>query len=312
MRVQCFQDFDAFAASVRKVESRMMFRNPDRLTWSLTSVDVDPMAVQLGRLGSGNIAQGQLYENGYLLYLPLTPAVEYSVNGTTLERNSFAILEPGSEFCVSTKVAHDWITAFVPTPVLARAAASDGPSPRVDQATVRVTRTTRQVVRWFRAVVNDILTAAAASSRFETSPAAQGAAAELLNVVTSIMGRPQAVAPQPAGRARIPRQLVVRRCQELLEQSDGRRVNVRELAAAAHVSERTLRTVFHEYYGVGPVGYLHLSQLHDVHRALKAAESEAASVSDVLVENGVWEFGRFARRYRGLYGEPPSATLQAK
>jgi AraC-like DNA-binding protein len=84
------------------------------------------------------------------------------------------------------------------------------------------------------------------------------------------------------------------------------------LAAAASVSERTLRTAFKEYFGVGPVHYLQLRHLHRVHRAIKAADPEEVSVSQILVGQGEWAFGRFASRYRRLFGELPSDTLRKK
>ncbi len=35
-----------------------------------------------------------------MLYLPLTKAVDYTANGVALQNKSFALLEPGCEFCV--------------------------------------------------------------------------------------------------------------------------------------------------------------------------------------------------------------------
>jgi AraC family ethanolamine operon transcriptional activator len=81
---------------------------------------------------------------------------------------------------------------------------------------------------------------------------------------------------------------------------------------AAQVSERTLRTAFNECYGVSPVRYLQVRNLHRVHRALRKAEPDETSVADVLLWHGEWEFGRFATRYRRLFGELPSETLKAK
>ena len=86
-------------------------------------------------------------------------------------------------------------------------------------------------------------------------------------------------------------------------------VLVGELAAYAEVPERTLRTTFNEYYGVGPVRYLQLKQIHQVHCELRAADPEELSVTGVLMRHGQWEFGRFAARYHQLYGELPSETL---
>jgi AraC family ethanolamine operon transcriptional activator len=98
----------------------------------------------------------------------------------------------------------------------------------------------------------------------------------------------------------------------MLEQRADQRVRVGEMAAAADVSERTLRTVFQEYFGVGPTRYLQLRKLHQIHRALQAADPEMVSASDVMMQNGEWEFGRCARRYRQLFGERPLETLHAK
>ncbi len=40
MRSQVFRDFDAFAESVRDIDSKMLLRNPKRRVWSVTSVDL--------------------------------------------------------------------------------------------------------------------------------------------------------------------------------------------------------------------------------------------------------------------------------
>jgi len=53
-------------------------------------------------------------------------------------------------------------------------------------------------------------------------------------------------------------------------------------------------------------------QLHQVRHALKVADGEEVSVSDVLFNKGVWELGHFASRYFRLFGELPSDTLRKK
>ena len=282
--------------------------------WSISRVNLPGgIHVQQGGLGSGNIVEGQSQSDGYLFYLPLTHGIEYSANGSMLENNAIAILEPGCEFCVSTKVAHDWCSVFVPTPTFARGGDLVEPSLGSEKMTCRVTRPNLQVANQFRALVGQIMTAAAKCSQFESAPAAMYAATELRNVTSLVAGEQQAGAPhQTAGRPRFSRQEIIRRCQEQLEERDGEIVHVEELAAAADVSQRTLRTAFNEYFGIGPVRYLQLRQLHRVNRALRASDLEAASVTDVLVKQGVWEFSRFTSRYRRLFGELPSETLRAK
>ena len=127
-----------------------------------------------------------------------------------------------------------------------------------------------------------------------------------------IIGLRQTSLLRQEGRPKLSRKKIIDRCQNLLEVRNDQPVLVEELATAASVSERTLRTAFNEYFGVGPVRYLQLRQLHQIYRALQVADPEAVSVSDMFLEYGVWEFGRFASRYRRLFGELPSETLRRK
>jgi len=290
----------------------MRLQNPTSRLWSISGVDLSGIRVQQGWLGSGNIVEGQSHSDGYLFYMPLTNGIEYSANGRMLGINEIAILEPGCEFCVSTKVAHDWYTVFVPTHKFTQGGDLVEPSLGSEKMTCRVTRPNFQVANQFRAFVSQIMTAAAYCSQFESAPAATCAATELMNVTSLVAGERHAGEPHQNGRPRFPRQEIIRRCQELLEERVGELVLLGDLAAAADVSERTLRTAFHEYYGMGPVRYLQLRQLHRVNRALRASDPEAESVTGVLVEQGVWEFGRFASQYHRLFGELPSETLRKK
>jgi hypothetical protein len=120
MQTRTYRDFDAFSSAVRDIDSVMLLQNPKRRNWTISHVNLPEIHVQLGRLGSGNIVEGQSWPDGYLLYLPLTDACAYSANGTVLDKGSFMVLEPGCEFCVSTKDEHDWCSVFVPSLKLAR------------------------------------------------------------------------------------------------------------------------------------------------------------------------------------------------
>jgi AraC family ethanolamine operon transcriptional activator len=173
-----------------------------------------------------------------------------------------------------------------------------------------VTRPLRQAANQFQAIVGQIMATAADCPDFESAPAATCAAAEVLRIASSVVGRQQAVEPNREGRPKVSRQEIIRISLEFLEQRVGEPVRIGELAAAADVSERTLRTAFQEYFGVGPVRYLQFRQLHQVHRALRAADPKEATVSKVLIEHGEWAFSRFASRYRQLFGELPSETLR--
>jgi AraC family ethanolamine operon transcriptional activator len=240
--------------------------------------------------------------------MPLTDKCAYSFNGVVMNKDEFAILEPGCEFCFGTEIDHDFCMAVVEAEMLAHPEES---SCGTEQPAVRVTQANRRRANEFRETVQQIVTAADSSPQFESEIAAKRASDVLSKVASAVVGRQPADEPCLAGRPSIPRQEIILRAMAIVESRYGEPVFVGELAAEAEVSERTLRHAFVEFFGIGPVRYLRLRQLHLVHRALKAADPEVDSVADVLVRYGEWEFGRFASRYRGLFGELPSETLRA-
>jgi AraC family ethanolamine operon transcriptional activator len=308
MRHRVFQDFDAFAESIRDIDARMILINPTRHIWTSSSVDLGGIDVQFGQLGSGNLAEAQLRGDGYFFYLPTTSGIEYLANGIDLPNKSFAVVEPGSEFCISTRKDHGWCTAFVPTEILTQHIV-DFPT-SLESATCRVTRPDRHAANRFRSIVLQIINTAGTCPGFESTAAARVAATEVLKVAMSALGQRQSNEPICRGRPKFARQQIIRNCMERLEQSADKPVTVSDLAAAADVSERTVRTAFKEYFGIGPIRYLVLRQLNQVHRALANADRDGTTVTQVLLDYGVWEFGRFASRYRRLFGELPSETLR--
>ena len=307
-----YTDFDAFASSVRDANFEMLIQNPKRPRWSVSYLDLAGVHIQLGREGSGNITEGQSLPVGYLLFMPLTHPEAHSANGVALDDVSMAILGPGCDFCLASRIEHDWCSIFVPTLELDRCCDPEGASSDSEEMTCRVTRLDRQLAHQYRTSVVELMAIAAEHPQFESSLASNVAAPRLRQLATEILGQRQAGEVHPVGRPKVSRREIIRRSHELLEAQSGSHVGITDLAATAGVSERTLRTAFKEHYGVGPARYLQLSTLHRVRRALRAADPEEATVAIVLLQHGEWQIGRFAARYRRLFGELPSETLRAR
>jgi len=303
------KDFDEFVDSVRDVDSRMLLRNVQRRIWSNAYLDLNGLHLQVGKLGSGNIAEGQSFNSGYMIYLPLTDRTLYTANACTLGIDSFAILEPGCEFSICTEDEHDWCTAFVPT----HRVASFLSSSYIDQKRCRVTPAMPEYAGRFNGLVHSALAAAAIHPELATSPAAATLAVEILELSGAILSAPMPVEKRNVGgRPRISRDELIRRAKQIIDSSSGGHHQTGDLATKLGVSERMLRNAFREYYGVGPYRYMQLRQLQRIRSQLRLAEAEEVRVSDVLVQNGVWEFGRFASHYRRHFGELPSDTLRTK
>lgn len=112
------------------------------------------------------------------------------------------------------------------------------------------------------------------------------------------------------GRPQFSRRRVIARALDLIEANEGQPLFVEDLCRAAQVSERTLRNIFQEYFGVGPMRLLKVRQLREIRAALLIAHPRHDTVTQVAARFGIWDFSLFARNYKALFGESPSATLR--
>ena len=306
MRVQRFDDFDEFAGSIRGIDSRMLLRDTTTNSWTISHLQLGSIELQVGQLGSGNIAAGQSSAGGLLVYLPLTRSVEYLGNGELIDHDGFFVIGPSSEFCICTRDVHDWAAITVPTWML---------EPSVRDGFMNKCQALgpdHLLAQQIRHTIDQIWVTANEVATFEESIASERAGDEVEHLMERVLAPAD---PYPdterhrRGRPRIPRDEIVRHAVEHLESSRELGDSVPGLAAECQVSERTLREIFHQYFGVGPQQYLRTRRLNLIHRALRDTSGDEKSVTDILVEHGEWAHGRFAKQYQQVYGERPSDTL---
>ena len=103
---------------------------------------------------------------------------------------------------------------------------------------------------------------------------------------------------------------VMRRLEEVLQASSEEPLYMTELCKAASASYRTLRDCCQEHLGMSPKRYLWLRRMHLARRALRSADAEATTVTEIATGCGFWELGRFAVAYRSLFGGSPSTALR--
>ncbi len=83
---------------------------------------------------------------------------------------------------------------------------------------------------------------------------------------------------------------------------------IKDLCAAANVSERTLLSVFKERLDVTPKAYLQMFKLKKVQQELIFKTSR--NITDAATKWGFWHMSQFAMDYRLHFGELPSETLK--
>lgn len=96
---------------------------------------------------------------------------------------------------------------------------------------------------------------------------------------------------------------------DYIRANEDRPITLTELCAVVGCSAKSLETLFLRHVGETPNRYLRRWRLWRAHEALSTADPATTTVSQIAVACGFWELGRFAGRYRQLFGESPSQTL---
>jgi AraC family ethanolamine operon transcriptional activator len=89
-------------------------------------------------------------------------------------------------------------------------------------------------------------------------------------------------------------------------------LSIGDLCRIARASERTLDYAFMERFGLSPALYMKVQRLNGVRRDLCGHQEPSMNIADVANKWGFWHLGQFARDYRNLFCELPSATYKRK
>jgi AraC-like DNA-binding protein len=103
----------------------------------------------------------------------------------------------------------------------------------------------------------------------------------------------------------------VRRACDVIESHMGEPLSVTCVARLVGVSVRSLQSGFRRAFGITPLQFIRDRRLERLHAGLQAA-SPTVSVTDLMLECGIVNFGRFAQYYRRRFGCRPSQTLQKR
>lgn len=107
----------------------------------------------------------------------------------------------------------------------------------------------------------------------------------------------------------ISRPNVMQRFGQMLIERQGQPVFIADVCEEIGVSDRTLRTYCQEHLGTSPHRYLFLRRMNLAREALTAANPTTKTVTQIALDYGFGELGRFSVKYKREFGESPSATL---
>ncbi|MFG1663992.1 helix-turn-helix transcriptional regulator [Streptomyces sp. Y7] len=103
----------------------------------------------------------------------------------------------------------------------------------------------------------------------------------------------------------------LRRAIAYIEDHADQPITVADIAAATHVTVRTLQYAFRRRLDTTPLGYVRRVRLAHAHRDLLAARpGDDSTVGAIAARWGFPHPGRFSALYRDMYGTSPSRTLR--
>jgi AraC family ethanolamine operon transcriptional activator len=306
METATFYDFESFASSLRNVDVRVMLTRDCGQRWLTHLAKLRRITIQYGSEGGGIICEGVTLADCVVMFVPMQNAAAITCNGQVCVDNCWMLQTPDREFCYSVTAPNEWTSIYIPLELWTQLS-EKFPSVPMN----RLVRTPPPLIAKFRELVRRFLAIDHDFSRFmEIQSIVDSIEAELLSAIVAMVSSSEPEPNAVTGRPVIPRGYVLRTAKELLDERLDRRPPAGTLAAATGVSERTLRNIFRDYYGIAPLRYLKLRQLHCVRGALKQADPKRDTVTRVVSLYGVKEYARFAQQYRRLFGESPSKTLR--
>ena len=304
--------FEEFASSVHKSDNRVMLAGPEESSWWIRTVTFERLSVQTAQEGAANILHGASIPDTVHFLLALGGA-PFSLNGTDFSRTSVGVLTPRQPFTTRAQGRNVWTTICVP-PELASGLLTSGEHRQAHRWHDRIHHLRARPLEWRRlaGLVERITTPDSNARLHLTGDGARTIEDELMYALSLLLNLPSDTGSRRGGRPVLPRQLILDRALEWIHAHPDHPLRIADLSSAAGVSERTVRDVFVDYFGMGPLTYIRTWQLHRIRAALLEAEPGQATVTSVAMRLGVWDLDTMAGRYRLLFGERPGVTLRRK
>lgn len=305
MKSSIFHDFDAYAEELKHADMKSMMQERLRSCWEIHLDSFGEFEFQIGIEGSGIITEGAGHSAGLSVFVPLGEPRVHSANGHVLSNDSLFIVEPGADFCLASSANNQWCSLYIPLSCIE--SLSPGFVPTHHSLVLRAHDSEgKQLRKLLHRLAHAISTRPCIFEEEETTDAV---VKELQESLLCLFHDNSSGPPSVGGRPAYSRHEVIRRANDCLAAAGEKSLSIQQFAHACGVSERTLREVFKQCFGVSPLRYLQIRQLHQVRRSL-LTDRDIRKVSDALTRHGTWEFGRFARRYRDFFGELPSETFR--
>jgi AraC family transcriptional regulator, ethanolamine operon transcriptional activator len=303
-------EHETFQAALRGARVRYVLRARQQRNWRLLRANLDGVGVMTGREGAANVCSGAATAGNFNAFFSLDEGEPFTVDGHRLEGGKVAWMAPDCTFhCASSRPA-SWLRITLPIDMVTAWFASH--EDECDAALLtgnRVEKSNLPAAPLIR-LAHGMLELGQAGKKVERGDARKREARlDLLETALRTVVPVAGTRRESRHNRQVPHTL--NRALAFIASRKEAQVRIEDLCRATGVSERTLRNVFYRNFGMSPHQYLMVGRLHDVRERLRTA-GPGAKVSGICADFGIWDFGRFAGQYRGLFGVLPSQELAAR
>jgi AraC family ethanolamine operon transcriptional activator len=299
-----YQDIDEFADAMRGTVGCFIRTARSPLHWSIDGIDLTSSSMQHLQTGGPFTFAGKGQAGHLTFHVPLTNVGTLRVNGHILDADSFVVLREERPFVWSGSHVCRW--AAIAVPISHTLATSILPSDAHHAAVRR--RTSKTLLDGVRQLIDDALCKDVPAELSETSRSI--VETQIDAALTHALEHSVPAGPlQRIGRPQLSRPKVIATALELMSVNEGQPLFIDDLCRATQVSERALRNIFQEFFGVGPMRLLKVRQLHEIRAALLGTRQGLDTVTQIAARFGVFDPSLLARNYKALFAESPSQTL---
>ena len=301
--LQICDGFDEYADKIRKANALPLVTSPPTERCDFAQVKLCQTTLQFGSGAAGTIVHGKTCSDAYLIFMQSREGPEAVVfDGRIIKWPEIVIVPPDCNFSFASAGATQWISMSVPTKLADTAHDLGRPVVSIENNKTVKTPTATELKEFINGAAVARQRVRLARPRSKIDPRA--IERSLLRILQNTLSN--SLSDRCSFDKRTER--IILKVLECLQVDN--RIPVLALAEAASVSERTLHRAFKKYFHIGPKRYLKIRQLNLVRNAIRQSHPASTSVTDILAEHGVTEFGRFATEYKALFNESPTETLQ--
>jgi AraC-like DNA-binding protein len=305
-----FPGVDDFADALAGTIGRFIATARSTAEWWTHDLVIGCLRLQMFQVGGPATFAGDGKRSQIALQIPLSNPRKVRVQGRFFEQGSFLLIKEAQPFTFTTLEASRWLSIALPSDhlLLRSQVVKSQLSLLLDKQPSTHVETTAQHLNRIRSLADRLFGAA---GTITSGVVADGSVRdEVMATVSRILETSSTAMSLQRGRPAVSRTRIILGVLALIEASAGTPLSIDDLCRASGVAERTLRSVFHAHFGVGPMRLLRVRQLREIREALLAADPTRDTVTSIAGRLGVWDFSLFARNYKALFGEPPSHTLR--